>query len=367
MGFDGAIMAKKTITTTEEVDGIEEGEAREKLDDDVIRALTELDGAEEIRWQVHRVSNPNPGFCPPEMSTSELSLHQIATLHGPGRYRIKGIKQDGTYYKSARVTIAESMKKDETANLLAALKGNSNGDNQAILLAMMQQNTAIVSAALAKPERASSIPWAAIVTASPLFLAAVKDFFKNTSSDDAMEKLVKQLALVEKLRGDDKKEGSNWTDIIRDALPSLQAMVSRPGGNSAQPVQHIHARVTNPPPATVSDSGTVIETPEAVEPTIEMLGQQWLDKKISELVQNASENKNPELRAEVFVDDMPAYIPESLVLRLLNNDDWFQQLSLLNSAVIPYSGWFTEFRECLIATLSPDGDDINEKTDTAGT
>lgn len=370
-------MVAKTVTKTVEItngDGIESEDAPpEKLEDDVIRALTELEGADEVRWQVHRVSQPNPGYCSPELSTAELTLQRISTDHGPGRYKIRGLKQNGQYFRSATVTIADVAKqKDATIDILTALKEKNNGGDDrmfTLLMGMMQQNSAVITAALTKPQ--SDFPWPALLSASPLLITALKDVFKNTSSDDAMEKLLKQLTLVEKLRGDDKKEGSSWTDIIRDALPALQSMVSRSGaahgiGAAPSAVQPVAARVIAGTQQSLSVAdhsetdavrSTDIETPEAVEPTIEMMGMNWIKAKLEELIANAAQNKNPELRAEVFVDDLPAYVPESLIVEMLSRDDWFEQLSKFDPRVISYHGWFSELRDCILETFQPDGEE----------
>lgn len=341
-------VGKKVVTTTEEVDGIET-DAPEKLEDDVIRALTELDGADEVRWQVHRVSASNPGFCEPELSTAELSLHRIATSHGPGRYRVKGIKQDGTYFKSARITIAEPLKS------FIPISAPTQPDS--LMLAQMQQTTAIVTAALARPEPPrSEIPWAAIVASLPLMLTAMKDLFKNTSADDAMEKLVKQLALVEKLRGADKETGSNWTDIIRDGLQTLPSLLAGRVPQTAPANTSVHVRAVSIGGATLA-----LETPEAVEPTVEMLGETWLRQRLIDLCQNAQQNKSAELRADLFMDDLPSYIPEAIVLQILQDEKWFEKLSAFEPMVVSYSGWFEEFRDSLLDTLQPDGEQADAK------
>lgn len=337
-------MTKKVTRTTEEeiLDGTEPSEDR--LDDDVIRALTELEGADDIRWQVHRVSQPNPGFCPPELTTAELTMHRISEF-GPGRYRVKGLRPNGQYYKSAMVTIAAPVKSStsEFETVLASLKKGEGDGDRTLLLAMMNQNTQILTAALSRQHPQSNFPWSAIITASPLLITALKDFVIKPDSDEkSMEKILKLVTVMEKLRGDGKETSSNWADIIRDALPSLSAMVTRP-----IPPQPVAVRVMPQRQADVSSQET-IATPEAVQPTVENMSFDWLQRKLEELLQNAADNKNPELRAEVFIDDLPKFIPESYFVQLLSTDDWFEKLSTFEPRVIHYKGWFEEFHECLL-------------------
>lgn len=354
--------AKKTITTTVEQDGDGiETEKPEALDEDVIRALTELEGADEITWTVTRLSEPNSGFCG-EMSTVEISKRRIAEAYGPGRYRVQGTRPDGKYFKSGRISIASPLANagDKTAELLESLKGSKSGDTSMmpLLLAMISSNSAIVTAALARPtEPKKEIPWAGLLAAAPVALTAVKEFFKNDTDSQSMEKLLKQLTILEKLKGDDKG-GSSWPDIIRDGLQSMREMATLAGG---RPVQHIPATVVPATSASVRSGATVAtaltETPEAVEPTQENLTMDWLKKKLDELLQNAAQNKDPELRAELLLDDLPEFIPESVIKTMLGRDDWFEQLCAFDQRVLSYHGWFTELRACVLETIDPDGVD----------
>lgn len=351
--------AKRTTTTViegEEGDDTERPE--EPLEEDVLRALVELDTANEIRWQIWRVSNPNPGFCF-ELSSAEVSVARISQDAGAGKYKVKGIKHTGEYFKSTTVVIATAPK-TQTPTIIAP-----PAQDNTLLIAMMQQSqefsrqqTAVLTAMIGKPAR--EIPWAAIVAASPLLLKEFKDFLKKDNADDAsMERVLKLVTVVEKLRGNDKESPSSWTDIIRDALPSLASAFNR--GAAPQPVSQASARVAFPvqlaPPSSREILGENIETPEAIEPTAEILMMNWLRDKLNELIANAAANKNPELRAEVFCDDLPIYVPEAMVIQMLNAENWFEQLQTFEPRVLAYPAWFAELRDCILETLSPDGED----------
>lgn len=375
---------KKITTTTEEVDDDEvEAGGAEKLDDEVIRALTELEGSSDITWQVHRMGSVNPGYCRPPMTTPELTLENIARRHGPGHYRIKGVKSDGTYFKSATITIAEPNEPaDKTDALLAALKGGGTDTNVLLAVLQMQSKASeaaqhstaqIIAAALSRPERVEKeFPWKEIIAVAPLTLTALKDFFaKKDESGEAMDKFLKMLTIVEKLRGDDKKEGSSWPDIIRDALPALSGMVARgPAPNSA--ASHLSVRANSAPGTHVSlsaqSSGDVdhatAETPEAIAPTPEVMAMDFFKRKFEELLANAAENKDPELRAELFLDDLPSFIPDSLVSGMLEQPDWFEKICAFDARVANYRGWFTDLREFLLHALqNADQDELPSRND----
>lgn len=347
-------MAKKTITTTEEVDAEDETAAPEREDDEVVRALTELEGATDVRWQIHRLGGTNPGYCG-ELTTAQLTLENLSRKYGAGQYKVKGVKHDGKYFKSATITVAEIMNTDNNiADVIKALQdkpASNDASLMPLMLAMMNNSTSIVTAALSRPQaEKKEIPWTAILAATPLLLTSVKEFFKNNNESDAMDKLIKQLSLLDKLKGTDEK-GSSWPDVLRDALSSVPAILSSRG--PTQPTQVI-AR-TMPPVETIA------ETPDAVEPTVESMSMDWFKKKIEELLQNAAQNKDPELRAEVFLDDLPVFIPESVVKAMLEREDWFEQLTQFDARVLSYHGWFTELRDNILNTFNPDGGD--EKND----
>lgn len=360
---------KKITTTTEEVeDERAEGES-EELDGDVVRALVELEGSNEVRWKIYRQSGTDPGFCA-ERSTAELSLQSIADDFGPGRYQIVGVKADGAYFRSKRVSIAKSSRKPETSNdLIAALK--SGAPDQNILLAMMQSNTTIVAAALSKPDKPEKeFPWKEIIAASPLVLTAMKDFFaKKDESNEAMDRLLKQLTLVEKLRGDDKKEGSSWPDIIRDALPALSSMVTRPGaphsaraGVVPQPPAAVLAAAVLGHEGNVTAEANGLETPEAIVPSPEVMAMDFLKRKFEELLQNAAENKDPELRAALLLDDLPSYISDEWILSMLRHTEWFERMVTFDARIANYRGWFTDLREYLLHSLQ-NADDLPPRND----
>lgn len=385
MATKRAKQVRRTVTE-EVVDGDDTATEsnEEKLDDDVVRALTELEGANEIRWQIHRQSQPDPGYCG-ECTTAELSLLYVAEQYGPGRYQIKGIKPDGTYYKSGRITITKGAKKPDgstvAAELLAGMKADS-GNNQ-LLIAMMQMQSQVaqasaaaqaqvMSALIGKPDK--EFPWKEIIVASPLVLTGLKEFFvSKDDSNDSMERLLKQLTIVEKLRGDDNK-GSTWTDILRDALPSLSQLVSRPaaGGQhgavqspASRPAAHAPPQLPATGNAIATDSAQPsIETPDAIAPPVEIQAADFFRVKFEELLRNAADDKDPELRAELFLDDLPSYISETMILEMLSAGDWFEKLCLFDVRVSNYRGWFTNLREYLLhAVQNADDDELPIRND----
>lgn len=357
--------AKRKVTTTEvETTGEEPVDnGKDELDQDVLRALVDIEGADEVRWQIHRISEPNSGYCG-EMSSAELSHERIAAAFGPGAYRVKGIKPGGEYFKSGRVKISTiPAAPSRTSSDKELLEKMREGDMMPLLLGMMQSNTQIVTAALsANRQTSQSIPWSALLVAAPPVLESLRAFFKRDDPDDkAIEKMLKQIALLEKLRGDDNK-GSSWTDIIRDAVQGLPNLVAGARASASLPVSvpamgDPRAALSLQAGSATATATTLPEPPEAIEATPEAASMEWLRQKLNDAVTWAAANRNPELRAEVLLEEWPALVPDSLLRDMLTRDDWFEQLCAFEPRCVNYHGWFTMFRDELLKLLTEESND----------
>lgn len=353
-----------------------EAETEEPLDEDVVRALVELDSANEIRWQILRVSNPNAGFVE-ELSTAELSMDRIAKDAGPGKYKVRGIRQDGTYYKSATISIAVPIRPASAG--VAPPARDDSGTMQMITLMMQSaqasaaEQTKILTALIARP--GAQIPWAAMLPVLPMLLKELREMMHKPDKDDAsMERVLKLVTIVEKLKGKEAGEQStNWADVVREGLSQVSAVAAArfgaaPGNNAGA---DISARVVQRAPDVLSHTahpdsaarGTMDEqtaNTEAVEPTIQMLGEKWLRDQLDVLIIAAANGRNPELRGELFVDEKPKYIPDGVVIAMLSADDWFAQLIAFDARVANHPAWFDELRDVILETLQPKGDAADE-------
>lgn len=355
-------MAKRTVTTEtteDEHDTDREKSEKDELPEDVIRALVELEGADDIRWVVTRKSQPNAGYAG-ELSTSELSLYRIAQDYGPGRYQIRGIKPDGTYYKSATVPIAEPVRRDNTLAMADLLKKTNNNDSTMLplVMAMMQNSTQVMVAALnrqpAAPAQNKEFPWPALLSSMPAILVAIKEFTKNNNDADSMEKILKQLTILEKLKGTDKE--SSWPDVVRELAGSIPSMIGtvRNGGSTPTTV----TQVPNMDQPAVDVAG---ELPQSLPSGEDMTLLTFLRERLADLIAAAMRNRNPELQAELLLEEittLPKMIQQQLISMLTTRDDWFEQLCAFNPSAQHYRGWFENLRNDLISLLQ--SEDVSE-------
>lgn len=363
-------MGRKKVITTETLDEPDaEAPVSEELPEEVLRALVELEGSDDIRWQIHRISQPNNGYCG-TLATVELTLDRITQDYGPGRYQVKGIKPSGEYFKSARISIAAPFRSSELPDIAELMKKSGDQSLMPLLLGMMQSNSQIVTAALTRPAQqtpAKEIPWAAIIASAPATLLAVKEFFKNNSENDATEKLLKQLTVLDKLKGDDGKN-SSWPDVVREALSSVPAIIGRPA--APPPAAPVHSTISQlAAPARIPDNATTqsVETPVAVEPTEEHMFQEFLRRRLDTLIEAAAKNRNPELQAELLLEEvgsLPEFFANLLINELTNNADWFEKLIQYDARIANYQGWMTELHSALVDLIQQDKQD-DEQTHVA--
>lgn len=359
--------AQKIVLTTLPPDGeVEDIEENEELDSDVLRALTELEGAGSVTWQIHRESQPDPGFCG-ELTTGELSLRTIAERWGPGRYQVKGIQPGGQYFKSRRMTIAKGLNDSPLHKVANELKESLAGkpapqtDQTQLMLHMMQQNTQVLVAALNRPQ-APAFDYRPLLTAIPGALVAMRDLFKPAQDSSALDSLLKGVKLAKELSGDSKGSES-WGDIVKEALPAARELFASRG--APQPSQAI----SRPTPMLTRE----IPTPEAVAPTPELPPPQeaddmkqlkllsFLREQLALLLRRAAENRNPEVYAEVFLDSIPPEFDVEIILAAFQRPDWFEMLCSFEPNATHYQGWLTQFRESVLEqfgnTDEPTADD----------
>jgi hypothetical protein len=96
----------------------------------------------------------------------------------------------------------------------------------------------------------------------------------------------------------------------------------------------------------------------------------WLRTMSAVLVKKAEAKKSPELYAEVFLDNLPPFVPEALVLETMKDETAIAKLGMLNADVLKFPDWFEEFRAAVVQFIeAPDDidDDTGEDQDDVGT
>ena len=93
---------------------------------------------------------------------------------------------------------------------------------------------------------------------------------------------------------------------------------------------------------------------------------QWLNQQVTMLVVQASKHKNPELYAELFLDNLPDFLPKEDVYQRMKAPDALENLAKLNKHVLTFRPWFEQFRTICIAMIEQDMEEETGGDDSAG-
>jgi hypothetical protein len=362
------------------------GEGEETDDDaDEIRALSELDSSGDVRWNVFRTMPAATAGWVGVFSTSELSLERIAQEFGTGRYRVKGSRPNGTIAGTRTVSIA-AVPKNLMPVVAPPAAPEKNGGIQDYIALMEAKD---------KERSASMREWAAIL--APLFAPIAANLFGqkgptlqdltatlvnmkqlNGGSESQLSKIEELAKLVEVVQGiGGEGKGSSWADIVRDGIKTvgdvLPALATRIPGFMPPPAA---PALTPPAPVVVSHNSPPAPGPRpqaapkpSGDPMLQLLG--WLKEQCAGLAHQASLNKDPNLYADVVLDNLPDVDP-TMLRNMLGAPDWWATLCQFSPNVQPYPQWFAECREALVKGLDemiasvapPKGHSMPSDTDT---
>lgn len=330
--------------------------------DDNLRALTEVEGAQDARWQVYRLLPAEKAGFLMEIPTAQLSQAYIAKMCGPGKYRVRGIDQRGRYIGHRTFQIAELLQG-------AAAPSNPYAPNVDLILSSISQQ---------KQQLRDDIKfWASILAPTlPLLIAWIQSRPKgqgNSLTDligavsglkalsDPADPL-KQIGQIRDLIGAVKDlapeapaTGSTWVDLVRDLGTQLAPLAVNVLGARAQAgtiPDGSGVPGPRPPPLgpTPSGPGTIPNGTQQGDPMFALMN--WLRPQLQMLIGKAAKNSDPELYAELVADNVPPNLPPEQIESFLRRPDWWQLLVQFSPAASPYQGWFTQLRDALLRMIA---------------
>lgn len=319
-------------------------------DPDELRALAEIDGGSDVTFQVHRLLPVSAKGYIGSLSAAELSLAKIQEDYGAGRYRVRGIRSNGTYAGQRTIDIAAAPPKVGGQPQQAAPQ-NSMTDYLSLMEVQSQKRSdelkawaailapVVVAIIPALLNRGSQGPTLADLTTT---MMNMKNLNAPESGVSKFKELKEMLELTQSMKPEVESNGSTWVDLIRDGVKELAPMVPAIMGAAAQrgapPVQP--AAVT-----AVAQPVAQIESPE--EP--DMLA--WLKQQLIGLVHQASQGKDPGLYAEVVLDNLPPGADPKQLRMLLAQKTWWETLVSFHPPVQPFKAWFIHCRRELLVGL----------------
>lgn len=350
-------MTRKKIEVSNDV--VDEDQSFDDLTDveqDIVTAISALEGSESARWEVERVE-PVPrgklaGYCD-TFTSSEITRDLIKNSFGAGLYKVKGFRANGTYLKQFRVKVATDPKETQPA---AATSNNSPTN----FLEMMQL----------MDERRTKARNELLTIMAPVIAAAIPALFNKGSSGNSVQDAVALAAGLKQLNGDGNnqtqmmdlmfkamefakdsasgKGSDSWVDIAKDAVSNLSPLIAnRFGGQPAAPAVSVAQPQIQQLAAPVVQTAQALQ-PKEGEPVGVMALLPWARQTLAYLAEKAKANKDAGLYADWLLDNGPPGVDLAPFIQYLAAPNWWDVLQQFSPGVAPYEGWFGSLRVYVI-------------------
>jgi len=368
-------MAKARIVDDPNDDSLtEQAEELAKLNEEeggeVFRAIDELRGTDGVSLMIVRVTpQETSGFCG-MMPVSEFSHERMQKLYGGGLYKVRVKGPKGFLPGGGPVKIAEP---PQNAKILSG-----GGDFQSFLETQARRDAersskiwelamlsvpALISGLFNRQAPASDIP-ALVAALKPAPGPTLQDLSATMvnmqqlaapkSSESNVDMILKVFESAQNLMGGEKSdakngEGSNWVDVIRDLIkvapdaikPMLEARMAAAMQQTARPMTHASivpnvALAANKPEVLpikpiidTSSTPSVVSATNSGSNTMQALWEPIARNHLNKVLQWAIKERDPEIYAEVFIDELPdlsPYLTVDQVLEHLQNPQWFEKV-----------------------------------------
>lgn len=357
---------------------IEAGEA------DIMAALQEIGGTDEVKWQVTKFHPANEsGYCA-TYSSAELSLDRIRDEYGAGKYKIRGLNERNRYIGGKNVSLVGGSKKPEPVQVvksdapsftdMIALM-NQSSQRQMDMMMMMQKSQTDMLAAILGNGRANAPAYDPNAAQANMIamMGVMKDLFKP-SETGAVDMLMRGLELGREIGGVGGEGGMDWMSLAAKGLdtikPALEAQAAatqnpRPLPRPRPQNQPQPARIAAPAPAPAPQPPSPAEkapTAPIKDEDMNLLLINWIRNQVRILAYQAKRKSDPELYATVFLDNLPPELTEDQLLAQFSQPDALDKLSIMCPEIIEHKAWFEDFKKSVIEMLSeePEDEEIEE-------
>ncbi len=332
-----------------------EGLSGEELD--ILRALTELEGGQDAKWQIYRKpplkQGQREGFLT-ALSSAELSMEEIQHRFGSGKYAIRGFKSNGRFLKQTTVEVATDI--DKPDNKASA---SSNSDTRDVLAIIQEREEK--RAERSRELMALTIP-AAITGVVSIITAVLSRQQQKTNGIEDMVQLsaalkglmppaenalstadmmFKAMDFATKHAG--KGDNSPWVDLAKEAMgtitPLLESRMAQPMQQELLPRQPLQPQLT---------SNVNNQEQPAMQPFNVMKMMGWARDTLGYLAVKAQQNRDAGLYADWLLDNVPPDVDIKEFAKYIRQESWWTVLQQFQPAVKPYEGWFSEFRLALM-------------------
>ena len=347
--------AAEEVEYTEVIDG--ESEAEEQTLDQLEGLIGEFTGAADIVVNVYKQGEGKQisflfRTSPDEMSGGEI-MERCRDHYGTGDYRVH-IRQGPRIVHNRGFSVEARKEPDPitaqasgTADILVMMQANNASTQQMFMATMSAMAEALKGREPPPPPDPVAMQNSMIQALVALKGLAVPE----STAKDPVEMLIQGVQLAAELR---PAEGdTNANDLVLAGLKAFaptiteatrQGLAAQAAG---QPQPGAPGSPGEPGPGRPGDPQL---TADAAREREMGLRQVMMRQQLAWLVKQASVGKNPDLYAELLLDQ----VGEQTVLEFVGKPDALEQLAAIEPRVKDYSVWFEELRACILELTAPD-------------
>lgn len=358
----------ETVTRTREVVEEPGGEldisgAPDGLDEaDPLAKLDEIGVEGTARYRVHRTSPAGFDGYVGTYTRDELEPDRIFEEWGGGRFRITVVDAAGKVRGNAIMMIAGKPKHkaeapapvaqvqapglgSEMARVLEGIQAAQAAAQKATDTQMAMLTTLLTSLINKEPPKAPPAP-------DPLAMlekAAAILKPRDDGGGKAVEMLLQGMELANRFGGGGHEPG--MADVFLEGFRTIKdAAKLAPNAHQPRPAQRRIAPQPQGVAAAPGDAAPAAPPPEP--PTPAQRQDAWIKQQVQFLVVQASRAKDPELYAELFLDNLPAFLPEAEAKRRMSDEAELAKLAEAVPEVVNYLPWFEKFRDAVLAFIA---------------
>lgn len=376
-----------------------EAEDREAID--ILQGLRAIQTSDPVRWTIERVDGEGEAGLLAKWPTLKLKWENIRDEFGPGTYAIEGRTIRGKYIRRTTLTIASDsprkakptdMQSFNVTEFLAQQEARDRlkreederrdrerqerEDKRAekreqLILAGLPAFATVLAAMFGRPQLDVGALAAAMRPApgpDPLAMIAALKQLAPEPAPAGKDPMATAITLFELLADKAGNNGAraDWLDVVKEGVKVLGPSV---GGAIEQTIvqarENAAAQQNGQAGSTVQTSGApaALAAPQNPPAHLHQAASEagmldllphlsWLKTQLSKLSGAAHRNRDPELYAAMFLEELPQGLTPQRVLELLSRSDWLAQLARfepsINDTIAP---WWNQLRECLFAMI----------------
>jgi hypothetical protein len=374
-----------------------EAEDREAID--ILQGLRAIQTSDPVRWTIERVDGEGEAGLLAKWPTLKLKWENIRDEFGPGTYAIEGRTIRGKYIRRTTLTIASDsprkakptdMQSFNVTEFLAQQEARDRlkreederrdrerqerEDKRAekreqLILAGLPAFATVLAAMFGRPQLDVGALAAAMRPApgpDPLAMIAALKQLAPEPAPAGKDPMATAITLFELLADKAGNNGAraDWLDVVKEGVkvlgPSVGGAIeqtivqARENAAAAQQNGAAHGTPQNAPAALPAPSANAhIQQAASEAGMLDLLPHlSWLKTQLAKLAGAAHRNRDPELYAAMFLEELPNGLTPQRVLELLSRSDWLAQLARfepsINDTIAP---WWNQLRECLFAMI----------------